>query len=147
MAIERAMLPKISYFSDYYFLFTDTEQLSAKLAERPGCKPEPLDSFDANMSICQLEKVSPQIIKKVQGDSDSLTIYYQNVFEKKDYGPKFIIYRELVRADFTGDGYEEILCLYADRSGGSFHYSGLALLQKQNPSELINLGSLKLRQS
>lgn len=139
-AIEGAQLPRISYLSDDYFLFTNLKQISAKVAERPGCCPEPIDSFDLNMTLKEL-KHDP-VIKSITCDNESFSVYFNDEGEAI-FGPRFLSYTELLRADFTGDGYEEILCYYYNCTGGSLRYWGLALLQKQNPNDLINCGRFK----
>ncbi len=52
--------------------------------------------------------------------------------------PTRFYFKELLRADFSGNGYEEILCMLGQQAiGGTLGFSSVILLQKHSPDDLV----------
>ena len=135
-ALEIAKLPKISYFSDNEFSFKNINELSELLA-RPVYIPE----FE--MEAWEYQFIANKSLNNyfdyLTSKNYSVNIELQNDDELRleAYFTQFY-FRELLRADFSGGGYEEILCLMGQSPvGGSLSCSSVVLLQKHAPQDLI----------
>lgn len=135
-AIEKAKLPKICYFSDNQFSFKKFNQLSDMIAY-PSYVPEfemKSHSYQFNESRSLqdyfdylLSQHMPAEINKHEEDVLSFEAEYT-----------YFYLEELFRADISGNGYEEILCLLGLKVvDGTLSFSNVVLLQKESPDTLV----------
>jgi hypothetical protein len=133
-ALENARCPFACHFSDNFFNFTKYEKLSEVFAY-PSYVPE----SELRDYPWSRESSIVNYFNYLSGNNKELSLISNNdeefVFEA-DY-TKFYI-QELLRADFSGNGFEEILCVYGlNAIGGSLGFSNIILLQKESPDKLI----------
>lgn len=131
-AVEKAQSPKLAYFSDQKFTLGHClDSLSAELANAMWVLEEDRYNPDPNLALSKLFEIEKTKVKIITRNEDFLHFEFD--------GSGFY-YEELMRADFSDLGYEEILCkIYEYAVGGSFGYGSTILLQKTEPSGLAQI--------
>lgn len=128
-ALNRAKLPQISYFSDDNIGLKSFSRLSGILAKPSWVPPSDIGfQFRNNISLAKFFKeIDANIITT---NEDILHFEWQGLG---------FYYEELLRADFSGNGYEEILCSsYEYAIGGTLGVPEIILLQITSPNALIS---------
>lgn len=134
-ALEKAKLPRISYFSDNQFNFRTINELSDMLAY-----PSYVPDFEMEQYAYKFNEN-----RSLQDYFDYLSAHQtpakinkheENILSFEAEHTCFYL-EELLRADISGNGYEEILCILGLQVvGGSLGFSSVILLQKESPDVL-----------
>ena len=135
-ALERAKLPQISYFSDCQFSFKKLHEFSDMIAYPSYVPTSELDlhhyHFNQNNSLSSYFEYLSSIQTPVKIDKCE-----DDILSFESESTHFYL-EELLRADISGNGYQEILCLLGVQIvGESLGFSNIVLLQKHNPDDLI----------
>ncbi|MDD3266551.1 MAG: hypothetical protein PHC75_05150 [Burkholderiales bacterium] len=135
-ALENAKLPKINYLSDNQFNFKKIKELSDMIAY-PSYVPE----FEMKHNSYQFNKN-----RSLKDYFDYLSSHQNPVKIDKheedilsfEAEHTYFYLKELLRADISGNGYEEILCVLGLQVvDGSLGFSSVILLQKESPDALV----------
>lgn len=137
-ALEKAILPKISYFSDNMFNLTKLDDISETIARQIWSEDEGLVSdFDSYTWKTDRSINEYFLHLAVNSKKPKLISYTEDVLIFEADYTRFYL-EELLRCDFSGHGYEEILCVYGlDVVGGSLGFSNVVLLQKESPDAFV----------
>lgn len=135
-ALERAKLPKISYLSDNQFSFKKIHELSDMIAYPSYLPKFEMESYAYHFNENRALKDYFDYLSSNQTPA-KIDKHEEEVFSFEAEYTHFYL-EELLRADISGNGYEEILCVLGLQVvGGSLGFSSIVLLQKNNPDDLV----------